>query len=201
MADQLIAHIFDKTIDMTFPSEEDFHVYLTGSNNFRYEVAKTAPYKGNRKGSKPLHLPSVREHILGKYPTTVAEGQEADDLMAIEATKLGPETILASIDKDFKQVPCKHYNFLHDTWDEVDIWTGLKFFYEQILTGDSVDNIIGLYRVGPKKAKGMLESCKTEQDLWNACVKAYDGDVERVIENARLLWLRRHEGQMWEPPL
>ena len=200
VVDQLIAHIFDKTIDMPFPSEDDFHVYLTGSNNFRYEIAKAAPYKGNRKGEKPIHLYSVREHIKAKYPTTVAEDEEADDLMAIEATKLGPETILASIDKDFKQVPCKHYNFLHDTWDEADEWTGLKFFYEQVLTGDAVDNIIGLYRVGPKTAQKMLKECETEKDLWEACVKAYGDDVDRVVENARLLWLRRYEGQMWEPP-
>ncbi len=31
-------------------------------------------------------------------------------------------------------------------------------------------------------------------------VKAYDGDEGRVLENARLLWLRRYENQMWEPP-
>jgi hypothetical protein len=47
----------------------------------------------------------------------------------------------------------------------------------------------------------MLSEAKTEQDLWEACVKAYDGDVDRVIENARLLWLRRTEGEIWQPPV
>ena len=46
-----------------------------------------------------------------------------------------------------------------------------------------------------------LSVAKTEQDLWEACVKAYDGDVDRVIENARLLWLRRTEGEIWQPPV
>ncbi len=37
-------------------------------------------------------------------------------------------------------------------------------------------------------------------EMWNVVVDAYDGDEERVIENARLLWLRREEGELWEPP-
>jgi len=39
-----------------------------------------------------------------------------------------------------------------------------------------------------------------EKELYEAVVKAYDGDEGRVLENARLLWLRREEGQMWQPP-
>jgi len=31
-------------------------------------------------------------------------------------------------------------------------------------------------------------------------VNAYNGDFDRVLENARLLWLRRYDNQMWEPP-
>ena len=62
-------------------------------------------------------------------------------------------------------------------------------------------NIVGLYRVGPVKAKKMLEGCETEEDLWQQVLKAYDNDIDRVIENARLLWLRRREGELWEPPM
>jgi len=47
----------------------------------------------------------------------------------------------------------------------------------------------------------MLKYCKTEQELYEACVDAYGGDVDRVLENARLLWLRRYEGEMWTPPV
>ena len=198
--DELMQYIWDKTIDLPFPDTSDYHVYLTGRDNFRFDVAKSHPYKGNRKGKKPEHLQDVRLHLINKYPTTVSEGEEADDVIAMEATRLGPETIIASIDKDFKQVPCVHYNFNTDVWDSVEEWEGLKYFYEQILTGDAVDNIKGLYRVGPVKAYRILEGSSTEEDLWDACVKAYDGDVDRVLENARLLWLRRYEGQMWEPP-
>jgi hypothetical protein len=39
--------------------------------------------------------------------------------------------------------------------------------------------------------------------MYKACVEAYeskDMTEERVIENARLLWLRRKENELWEPP-
>ena len=79
-------------------------------------------------------------------------------------------------------------------------WEGDKFFYTQILTGDAADNIKGLKGIGPVKATKLLAECKSVDQLWEACVKAYDGDTERIIENARLLWLRRYEGQLWQPP-
>lgn len=199
-ADELINYIWEKTIDVPFPSESDFHVYLTGRTNFRFDVAKAAPYKGNRKGEKPRNLESIRDHILTTYPSSVSQGEEADDAIAIDATEIGPDAIIASIDKDFLQVPCKHYNFVKDEWATVEEFEGLKFFYTQVLTGDAVDNIVGLFRVGPVKAKKMLEGCDSEQELYDACINAYDGDVDRVLENARLLWLRRYEGEMWTPP-
>jgi 5'-3' exonuclease len=77
----------------------------------------------------------------------------------------------------------------------------ISIYYEgQILTGDAADNIKGLLRVGPVKADKLLEGLTEEKELYEAVVKAYDGDKGRVLENARLLWLRREEGQMWQPP-
>ncbi len=77
---------------------------------------------------------------------------------------------------------------------------GKKFFYTQILTGDRADNIVGLYGVGPKKAEKMLADCETEADMYEECLHQYGGEEDRVIENARLLWLRREPDQLWEPP-
>jgi len=98
------------------------------------------------------------------------------------------------------QIPCKHFNFATGVWTTVTEFEGLRFFYKQILTGDRADNIMGLYRVGPVKAEKMLQDCNSEKSLWEAVLKAYDGDKERVVENARLLWLRREKGEIWEPP-
>ena len=61
--------------------------------------------------------------------------------------------------------------------------------------------IKGVPGIGPKKADKLLAKCDTEQSLWDTCLEAYGGDLDLAIENARLLWLRREEGEMWEPPV
>ena len=195
--DELMDYILDAT---TFDGSP-FKVYLTGDGNFRYDVAVTVPYKGNRKDTKkPEFLPDARDYLVEDYGAVVSSGEEADDLIAIEATRLGPHTIIASVDKDFLQVPCIHYNTNKQTFTEQDELSATRFFYTQILTGDRADNIQGLHRVGPVKAAMILGESTDEVEMYNKCVQAYDGDVDRVIENARLLWLRREEGQLWHPP-
>lgn len=197
--DELMDYILTETL--MFPDPKDYRVFLTGSGNFRYDVAKSFPYKGNRKSTeKPIYLPLARERLVTKYDAIVSEGEEADDLIAIAATAYGPDTIVASVDKDMLQIPCKHFNFTNGAWNDVTEFDGLKFFYKQILTGDRADNIMGLYKVGPVKAEKIVKDCKTEEELWQAVVEAYDGNIERVVENARLLWLRRKEGEIWQPP-
>ena len=197
--DELMDYILTETL--MFPDPNDYEVFLTGSGNFRYDIAKSFPYKGNRKSTeKPIHLPVAREHLITNYKASVSEGEEADDLIAIAATRYGPETIVASVDKDMLQLPCKHFNFTKGEWHDVTEFEGTKFFYKQILTGDRADNIMGLYKVGPVKAEKIVKDCNTEEELWDAVIKAYDGNIDRVVENARLLWLRRKEGEVWEPP-
>jgi len=178
---------------------EEHELFLTGKQNFRFDVAVTAPYKGNRKDkAKPKHLPLLREYLQVSWDASVSDGQEADDDIAIRATELGEDCIIASIDKDFLQVPGWHYNFVKKVKKHVTPEEGLRFFYKQILMGDSADNIKGIFRVGEKKATKMLADLKTEQQFYQCCVEGLG--EERVLENARLLWLRRYPNQMWEPP-
>jgi DNA polymerase-1 len=199
--DELMGFIIDETVDFPFPSSEDYQTYLTGSTNFRFEIAKSYPYKGNRKATeKPKHLGTARDHMINKYEAVVSVEEEADDLISKAAAALNYNCVVASIDKDMLQLPCWHFNFGRNEWLQVDPKGGTKFFYHQILTGDRADNIVGLHGIGPKKADKLLQDCHTEEELWEVIVKAYDGDLERIIENARLLWLRRYDNEMWEPP-
>jgi hypothetical protein len=178
---------------------DDYKAYLTGKGNFRHMVAKTAPYKGNRKDApRPKHYEALRGY-LQRLGATIVEGQEADDEIAIEATQR--DYWIVSIDKDFDQIPGWHYNFVRKEKYFVTEEEGLRSFYKQILTGDRVDNIIGIKGIGPVKAEKILKDCKTEKEYYDACIKAYDGDEERVKENAVLLWLRRLPNQTWLPPL
>ena len=177
---------------------DDYRAYITGKGNFRNEIAVTEPYKGNRKDAKrPIHYDAIRTH-LQRLGAVLVEGQEADDAVAIDATESGGWIV--SIDKDLDQVAGWHYNFVKHEEYYITEEEGLRNLYTQVLTGDRTDNIIGLKGIGPKKAAKLLEDCKTEREYYDACLKAYDGNELRVIENLNLLWLRRTPNQTFQPP-
>jgi len=179
--------------------ELNYQVFLTGSTNFRNDVAVTAPYKGNRKATpKPKHLQAIRDYLVTQWDAIISDNEEADDLIAIWATD--DEAVIASLDKDFDQVPGQHYNFVKKELYNVTDNEAVRFFYTQLLTGDRVDNIIGLKGIGPVKAAKALADLTTDIEMYNKVVEMYDGDKVRVLENARLLWLRRTPGEMWEAP-
>ena len=179
---------------------DDYKAYLTGKNNFRNEIAVTQPYKGNRKDFvKPKHYEAIRNH-LQRLGAVVTEGQEADDAVAIEMTEFPDKYILVGQDKDLLQIAGEHYNPVKKEFTTITPEIGLRNFYTQILTGDRTDNIKGVDKIGPVKAAKLLKDCKTELEMWEVCVEAH-GSVERALEDARLLWLRRKEGQLWEHPL
>jgi hypothetical protein len=183
-------------------SNEQFQLFLTGKGNFRYDIAVTAPYKGNREGvEKPRYLADVRKHMVDNWGAVVSSGEEADDLIGIAACSFDYDCTVISVDKDMMQLPCSHFNPVKHTWTTVSEFDGMKFFYSQILTGDSADNIIGLFRVGPVKASKILDGITSECDAYLRVLEEYDNDVDRVTENGRLLWLRRSVGDIWEPPV
>lgn len=178
---------------------DNYQFYLTGKGNFRFDYDAT--YKGNRKSEKPVLLPVAREHLIENYGATVTEGEEADDAISIEANKHDwHDVIVVSIDKDMLQIPSQNYNPSKDVWTSVDPWSGKQFFYQQLLTGDPVDGVIGIYKVGPVKAKVILEGATTEGELWERCLAAYGGDYDKCLSNARMLHLRTYEGEIWCPP-
>jgi hypothetical protein len=83
---------------------------------------------------------------------------------------------------------------------------GLYRFYEQLLTGDKVDNIPGIYGMGPVGASAVLEGCFTEEDMFWAVLDAYEKAPEykgkcypAFVENAQLLWIMREVGDIWQP--
>lgn len=195
--DEIIEYLLEDT--MFEPNAELMEVFLTGKGNFRFDLVDN--YKANRSGvERPIHLQAIRDHMVENWGAVVSVDEEADDLIGIRATQIGPYAVVASIDKDMLQIPCIHYNLWRKTWTTVSEWDGLLFFYEQILTGDKADNIIGLHGVGPVKAKKVIDGATTERELFDRCVAKYNGDVDKVIQNGRLLWLRREEGQLWSPP-
>jgi 5'-3' exonuclease len=205
--DELIRNLKEFIDPFKLVPTSAYSFYLTGKGNFRHDVAKTALYKGNRKDvERPQHLHVLRQYLVDQYDAEVSDGVEADDLIATAAAKeLYNKVLIVSTDKDFNQLPVSILNPTKMEITVVSPWEATKNFYMQILTGDRVDNILGIHGIGPIKAAATLEGCDSPVAMYWACVEAYrhvcDHPEDRVLENAQLLWLRRFEGQMWEPPI
>jgi len=177
-----------------------YELYLTGEGNFRHDFAVTAPYKGNRTRPKPKYLQEIREHLIQQWGAMVTVGEEADDAIAIAASApFSTEyPIIASIDKDFHQIAGTHYNFVTDEEYYIDEETAVKKLYAQMITGDAVDNIVGVDGLGAVGAYDLVHGARNEMDMWDI-VRDQLGD-DRALENARLVFLRRKAGQIWVPP-
>lgn len=193
-----------KALDALPPDHEALaRLYLTaGANNFRNKIATRAPYKGTRPPEKPYHYDMYRDVMVRYFSAQIETEQEADDIIAIEATRLGDAALIVSGDKDFLTVPGWHLRpkegLLYVSPEEA-----LKFFYTQALTGDRVDNIPGIHRVGPKTAEKILEEAETAEELFDACLAAYEKDgqtYEDLVEACTLLHLRRAPLESWKPP-
>lgn len=179
----------------------EYQGYLTGKTNFRNEIAVTAPYKGNRKSAKPKHYQLLRDYMESAWSFTMIEDQEADDAIGIAAYEMQVgEYCICSIDKDLDMLRGDHYNFVKDERYFITEEEGIKNFYKQLLMGDRVDNIIGIKGIGTVKAERLLKECKNENEMYLTVLEAYDGNAERVLENGRLLWIRRQPLQLWTPP-
>jgi hypothetical protein len=168
-------------------------IFLTGYGNFREAVAVTHPYKGNRSSDKPKFYEDIRNYMVDTLWAEVVHGEEADDALGKSQNMV--DTVLCSIDKDLDQIPGKHYNWRSGKIYHVTKEEGLMFFLKQMLTGDNVDNIQGLYRVGPKKAEKFLDG-KTYEEGKEVVKELYQKEFgenweQRLKENAQLLWIRR----------
>ena len=201
--DRLIVDVLMCGVDNIYPDcfVDSWSMHLTGKNNFRYQIATTVPYKGNRVDKpKPKHLAFLRSYLVKEWGASISEGEEADDTIAIEATKLGDNCVIVSLDKDLDQIVGWHYNFVKHLGYYTKPEEALVKLYTQMITGDAADNIKGLFRVGPVKAAKIIGDTTDELELYNKVLEAYEGNAERVLENAQLLFLRRYEGQTWTPP-
>ncbi len=187
--------------------------------NFREEIAVSKGYKAQRKNEKPFHWRNITAYVLAKYDVRIANGCEADDLMGIEQySRLDrKDTIICTRDKDLRMIPGLHYGWEcgkqpefgpleYDDLGRIELVRGKSaakivgggkaFFFAQLLTGDTVDNIGGLLKAGPVKAEKLLAGAKTEQEFRERVVGAYreaspDNYMELLREQSQLLWIGR----------
>ena len=198
-----------KTIDsiLAVTEADSYFIYVSHPVNYRKSIYPE--YKANRD---PLHKPywftQIHDYLFTHHSTLESdEGDEADDALGIQQCHLGGDGIICSIDKDLDGVPGWHYNFSKNRKANgpyfVTEQEANRFFYKQILTGDSADNIPGLYKtIGMKatsKFTAPLDTMDDPLDMFNYCVECYKGDVEWVKWLGNLLWIKREETGVWLP--
>ena len=189
---------------------EDITVYLSGDTNYRDEIGTIKPYKGNRDpDAKPTHLHAIRKYLNTHYNTKISEFEEADDMMAYTHYAMWTndmDTCIVTTDKDLNMIPGLHYNFVKEEQHVVDAWDADRFFYEQLITGDSTDNIQGVKGKGIVAARNLYGDVMDAAELYKLALTLYvegygeEAAYDALIENARLLWIRRFPDEMWEPP-
>lgn len=215
----------------------------------RSAIAIQKDYQGNRKErERPAKLHILREWMGTHFPASLYHDCEADDGMSSAqwaAVRAGNTdlSVICSKDKDLLMVPGWHMD-----WDTFELAQsvdetgnpnefgftyldcsksaskikgfGTKFFWGQMLTGDTADNIAGLpavcrkdlskpKKIGPVLADYYLSDLWNNKDAFNLVKSLYEAYGREVgfkhwktgesvpwqkvfVSEAQLLWMRRN---------
>lgn len=175
-------------------------------DNFRYQVAITKPYKGNRERELPVSYDTIMEYLVHKYAGITIKYVETDDAIAQLARMLrneGREYVIVSDDKDLNQIPGWHYKHSKEEWirgDDLIFYrqtfkmkdgvphytstldaTGEFKVWLQMIVGDTSDNISGVLGAGLKAAatNGFapgITMADAKLIVWSMYIRAYPAD-------------------------
>ena len=179
----------------------DYVMAIGGPYNFRLDLYDG--YKGNRKKAKdnrPEWFNDLKSWASELEGSVESDNCEADDLVrvwALECDAAGINRAVVSVDKDLHCIPGTHYNPRTKKIYQIDEEYGGRFYWQQVLQGDSVDFIPGLPRVGPVKAKKLLADAVTHKEMRDVVCRAYndvygDEGYFYMIANGRLVHIWRH---------
>ena len=206
-------------------------VHLSGGlsdKGQRYKIATVKQYQGQRDSSRrPKNWAGMRAWLEESktlpgtdFRVVTWLDREADDGVAAAARyawTTGVVPVIYSRDKDFQMIPGRHvvwttldrHEFRPETYESIgpDGKTyGQKWFWMQLLQGDSADNIPGL-EGQPAKAAGKFKDCgescarsylentKSSEEAYAVVAELYrlyygQAWADRLAEQAALLWLR-----------
>ncbi|TDT44481.1 DNA polymerase I [Halospina denitrificans] len=160
-----------RRLQQDYPGSPIAVVFDPRGKTFRHELYED--YKANRPEMPEdlaCQIRPIHEIIRAMgLPLLIEEGMEADDVigtLAYEATDKGVDVIISTGDKDMAQLVSDHVsliNTMNDThMDRDGVREKFGVSPEQIvdylaLVGDSVDNIPGVPKCGPKTAVKWLQ--------------------------------------------
>ena len=186
----------------------------------RFLAATVKPYQGQRNsGRKPRNWEVLREYMEtydgDKFAVKNWLTREADDGMAYvahAAAQSGKLAVIATADKDMRMLPGRHvvwktmqildvpFGAFEVIGPEAKVY-GHKWFWLQLIQGDTADNIPGIPLKGEAFANALLRDVQDNDTAFDRVCGAYvdkykEEGFDRFVEQACLLWLRtdRHAG-------
>jgi len=182
--------------------EVDRVICFSGSKgNFRKIITKK--YKANRNNTeRPPLLNEMHQFVKNHYNSIVGYGVETDDMVARYwynlSNKVGRDNVMiVSIDKDYKQFPCLMYNYHYKHKEVLDISEdeAMYNFYEQMIIGDTADNVNYFKGKGKRFAEKYFVDCHTKyqftRKLYELFKQEYKGKArQKYAECYHLLKLR-----------
>ena len=189
-------------LENKFGSLSTLILFFTDSVNFRKKILPE--YKGHRNRKKPCGFKRVINALKKEYKVIIKPGLEADDSMGIYATKF-PGNIIASPDKDMRQIPGTLYNF--DETFTITPEGGAAWHLIQSISGDQTDGYGGVPGIGVKRAEALF---KDKGYTWKVVVKAFKDkglSEEDALVNARLARIltvddydfEKRKPKLWSP--
>ena len=185
----------------------------------RYTIKATQPYQGQRSSSaKPPLLSQVREAAwlegaLDEFDVHMEKVVEADDAMMMLSYRLGPLGVIRSDDKDLRMTPHAYYDIKRgvvmppdpfgELWIEETpsgaqklMGRSLKFFWAQMMMGDSADHIKGLQKykgknIGLAGTFAVLDPLRDIEAVCNTVIDAYRDIDQNPLAEGWLLWMLR----------
>lgn len=183
-------------------------VWLSGPDSFRKRLYPE--YKANRlKVARPRYEQDVKDFLVREFKAQYSDnGYEADDLLGIRSYEIddtdGQEAIIVHLDKDLNQIPGLHFNWELRRNDKVvrekrlygvTIAEANRFFWYQLIVGDSTDNIKGVIGMGPKKAEYLLSNIQP-QERYQTVLDLYSNEEEMDM-NAQCVYIHRNFNDNW----
>jgi 5'-3' exonuclease len=197
-AKEKFQELLDDVLNSLFTT--DYVMAIGGPDNFRLDLFPD--YKGNRKKAKdtrPEWFGDLKSWASKLEGSVESDNCEADDLVRVWALECNAASIncaVVSVDKDLHCIVGTHYNPRTKKIYQIDEEYAGRFYWQQVLTGDSVDNIPGLWKVGPVKAKKLLADAVTHKEMRDVVCRAYndaygDEGYAYMIANGRLIHIWR----------
>lgn len=197
--------------------EDVAHCFTEGST-FRKQISSA--YKGNRKArQKPIGYAALKAELTsgeGGVFAVVHEQIEADDALGLFADKLKQQKetyAIVSGDKDLRQIPGRR-KWIDQEEEYVSVEAAARMFWQQVLAGDSTDNVPGCPGYGMVTAAKAVDGWDYTDELgcWKKIVRLFEkkGKTEDfALQQAQLVRILRgndydfttQQVTLWNPTL